>query len=736
MSLTERVQSAMQGFTNGFFGAGTEPGVAADLTKGFYKAVVPNFLYKPPFGFPLNKDVPEIRRLAKSPYVDMIIRTIAAEIASLEWQIVAKDGVEIPEEIIEQTQQFFYNPNSNDESLDYFLRAFVRDLLEVDAGVIEKVYNGLGEFVEMYVRDGGTFTKNPNLHGVLPQSFLDEGSPYENLSYDSPIGRSMDNTPYLNNDSYAYYQYGWLTGSRPIPFDRREISYAILNPRSDSIYGMSPVEVLQDVLQLLIYGIDSNLEYFEDNNIPKGIFKMVGASSQDIQSFGEMWREQLRKKDPSGKWRKKFHKMPISNKEGEFVRVAFSNLELELLEQQKWFTKIVWACFGITPSELGFTEDSNRATEVVQSAVGKRKTIAPIVRRIEYHFNTDIINSLPWIKGTQWENKVLFDFNKFDLQEELAKRQLYWGDIKAGLMTKNEIREELNLEPLEGGDELPGAMNPFMLQNTDQFDKKEENIETEADKKTEEEKSLDLASPLAIGPFEEMTPDQISALAKKELNESKKKIKALLEREAGNFVISEIKALDIGFTRKLAALVSIDSFKEAMAEAIRWSFFAGMDKVGTAIGMNVIPNQAAVKFLEDHTFENINGMEDELKQDLRAELQRGLINRESPTQLTKRVDKIFKDGWNRAAMISRTELNRAKNYGELDAYRQSGKAVIKEWYNPIAEAPVCVKLAGTKIPINDFFEYEGKVFDAPPAHPNCRSQLKFYLDGEDDGPVN
>ena len=272
-----------------------------------------------------------------------------------------------------------------------------------------------------------------------------------------------------------------------------------------------------DVIQLLTYGIESNLEYFEDNNVPKGVLEMDGASAKDIEAFGKMWREQLRKKDPSGKWRRHFHKMPVMNKKGQFIRVGFSNLELELIEQQKWFTKIVWACFNITPSELGFTEDSNRATEVVQSNVFKRKAITPLVKRIEYHFNTDIITDLPWIKDTQYEGKVLFDFDKFDLQEELAKRQLYWGDIKHGLRTRNEIRiKELNEEPKEGGDSLDGiSANIFGFQDTDntttdQFNPDKENPaqgtkkfgkeDDKVKKKLKEKKALTTVSRLVLEP--------------------------------------------------------------------------------------------------------------------------------------------------------------------------------------------------------------------------------------------
>lgn len=734
----------MSSIYNQAFGVQATIGGVSSIGKNHevYKAVVPNFLFKPPFGFPLSKNVPEIRRLAKTPFIEMVNSTIVNEVASLDWKIVADDGEGVPDTILKQTEDWFYNPNSNDESLDQVLKPFIRDILELESGVLEKVWNLKGEFVEIYARDGGTFTKNPNLHGVLPPSYLNGEDPEKFIPDSQGDGFTSNNYALSANDRYAYYQYGWLTGARPIPFDRREIVYAIANPRADSIYGTSKVEILLDIIQLLTYGVESNLEYFSDNNIPKGAFVIEGASDDDIKNFGKVWQEALRKKDPSGKWRKYFHKMPVMNKKGEFVRVAFSNLELELIEQQKWFTKIVWAVFGITSSELGFTEDSNRATEVVQSNVFKRKAIAPLVSLIEYQFNTNIINDLPWIRGTQYEGKVKFEFDKFDLQEELAKTELYEREIKAGIKSKNEIREEKNLEKKEGGDDLNGigANSPFgqAMPGKSGFGKDglmDTNKESAAMgtnkplKGMQEGKSLNSFSTLAIGSFEEIVkPEFLKKKIVDEIGLIETTIKSLIKREAGQKTVSQIKAIDNSFIKSVMNLVSFGGMRETVNGVIRAAFGKGVEAVEVELGMNFIPNQRAIDFLQSYTFENITSLGDELKQDLRQELQRGLMNGEGVRDLTVRVDKVMKVGKNRAEMIARTESNRAENMGSLDGYRQSGLKGTKEWVSTVDSktSDVCKHLDGKKVPLDEKFIYKGEEFDSPPARPNCRSSIVFH----------
>ena len=43
--------------------------------------------------------------------------------------------------------------------------------------------------------------------------------------------------------------------------------------------------------------------------------------------------------------------------------------------------------FGLTPSELGITEDVNRATATTQAELTKRKGIRPMLGLIERYFN-------------------------------------------------------------------------------------------------------------------------------------------------------------------------------------------------------------------------------------------------------------------------------------------------------------------------------------------------------------
>ena len=151
--------------------------VLSERTRdGINKAYIPKFLYKPPFGYPRFANVSYLRYLAQTPYVEMCIDTIIQELISVPWDIVPNPDIPKEEfeneegEFTDQTKleiahqkNFLENPNTNPNEYfeDVFIKMPMRDVLEINTGVVNKVVNMKGEMVECVARDGATFTKTP-----------------------------------------------------------------------------------------------------------------------------------------------------------------------------------------------------------------------------------------------------------------------------------------------------------------------------------------------------------------------------------------------------------------------------------------------------------------------------------------------------------------------------------------------------------------------------------------------
>ena len=755
---------------------------------GISKAYIPKFLYKPPFGYPRFANMPYIRYLSQTPYVEMCIKTIIDEIASIEWDIVPVDGMEEQEDEaeIENIRNFFLNPNTNKEAFEeVFVRMPVRDLLEINSGILNKIYNMKEELVEVVARDGATFTKNPDVHGmytdrddiILPDIILPDGrkqelSPYHEITATSARERA------------AYFQYGWIAGPLPVPFGKKEIIWIEGMKRTDDHYGYSPVQTLSKSLQMLLYQIESDLEYYNDNNVPKGIIGLEESDADEIKAFKEQWFETQRKKDDFGSWKKIMNKVPIVNKTPTFQRIEFSSSELQVIEKQKWYTKMVWASFGVTATELGYTEDAKgSANQIVQSKVFRKKAINPILRRLESAYNMNIISEFEYwgtIKTDGGKSitkpKYRFLFKKFDVDEETAKYELYKLQTESGLKTINEIRKDEGMDELEWGDDAPknwmqsdgnnfnfggdtgrtynemenDAQNPKVDDQEDTEKKPrekslrgppekptpdpdaEEDEEDEEEKKTKkkkESKTNNADNPLILKEGEEPTGYERLEKAIKYVNKNnEEELKKVLASVMGKNTLKQVKDINSIIT-KIKSILSIEGLRQITNNVIRNNYMKGWDQAEKDLNINILPDQNAMEYISNYTYDNIKGMNDDIAENLRQVMQRSFMDGSSLEKVKAEITKVFDVGNNRVEMIARTESNRAANFGRLHGYQKSGQPGKKVYSAHIDDrtSALCKRLDGQETEMDEDFvdpkgEWKGPV---PPAHVNCRSSWVF-----------
>lgn len=459
---------------------------------GLFKAYIPNFLYKPPYGMPRRVNTSQFKELAKNAYVFSVIKTLCDEAVTIDWEIKVKEefnnkeeekeqeGVEGEadtedveekaekknyEDKINEITKFFRNPNGNDESFEHILRAVITDICEVDAGVIVKVFNRAGELKQIIARDGATFLKNPDIYGYMGdrQDFvapLPDGFTGIALNYGGTPAQTqqqmMRQYDILYRQNAAYFQYGWTAGSMPVPFGKREIIYIMQNPRGDSVYGRSPIEILETIILNLVYGSELNLDFFTNNNMPDGAIQLLGAQQEHIKQFRENWENNFKYTDGLGNKRKRFFSVPIATTEVKFTPFQLTSKDMEVLEQQSWFGKILWMCFGVTADEMGFVEDSNRAVATEQAKIFKRKAIRPLLDLIAYHINTQLMPEF-FAKISAGNSEVPdfadvpleFCFDTYDIDEDLKKHELWQQQLNMGIKTKEMVAEEAGINIAE-----------------------------------------------------------------------------------------------------------------------------------------------------------------------------------------------------------------------------------------------------------------------------------------------
>ncbi|MHA1481832.1 MAG: phage minor head protein [Candidatus Heimdallarchaeaceae archaeon] len=209
--------------------------------------------------------------------------------------------------------------------------------------------------------------------------------------------------------------------------------------------------------------------------------------------------------------------------------------------------------------------------------------------------------------------------------------------------------------------------------------------------------------------------------------------------------ICEKSLVDI-LLEKFKTIFRLDKFKVVINNMISSQYISAIEKVDEDLDLtiNLVPKSKDLNFLQDYVSENIDAAGDTISNQLRQEIQRGILNGETTTELSKRVKKLFKDKkyQTRLKTILRTETLRANNQGTLDAANQASQTGLKleKWLDVTMDdrtSNICKKefaKYGTpeqSIPLDKEFvvKVDNKTIKSQnsPFHVSCRSILRIKV---------
>ena len=248
----------------------------------------------------------------------------------------------------------------------------------------------------------------------------------------------------------GYWQYSYQIPAHPMWFNRDEIVYISEHPRSMSCYGYARTQAVLDIIKSLHYSTLYNKKFFEETSIPDGFLSLLDTNEQEAGDLRN-WIDKEFRAQP--------HKLGVVNKDIKWIPLNMNNRDLEFLETQKQYYNFIISMFGLTPAEMGMTQDVNRATSATQSELVKRKGIRPLLKLLEDFINQNILPEFGY-------EGIEFQFIYDDPAEKASRLANYEAELRMGVKTINEVRLEMGLEPKACGDDLRGmaqiGMGPQM----------------------------------------------------------------------------------------------------------------------------------------------------------------------------------------------------------------------------------------------------------------------------------
>ena len=341
----------------------------------------------------------------------LAIETRKDQLSRMSWSIKSRDSEakDKNDPRVKALTAFFQRPDGEHGWQDW-LRPILEDLFVIDAPALYLRRDRGGRLVELVQLDGATIKPIIDDWGRTPR-------PYS-------IG-GVDTYP------PAYQQI--LKGLPAVDYSTRDLLYRPRNRRIHTPYGFSAVEQIVTTVNIALRRQLSTLSYFTEGNIPDAIAQLPKEWSPDqIVSFQQHWDayfsgdlgRRRRVKFVPGAGANFIHETRPADLKGDF---------------DEWLAKLVCFAFSISPQAL--TKQMNRASADTQKQLSEEEGLEPI---------------LLWIKALI-DDVIAYEFGASDLAftwdnddeaDETAQLAVLSGYVSKAIMTVNEARDRLGLDPL------------------------------------------------------------------------------------------------------------------------------------------------------------------------------------------------------------------------------------------------------------------------------------------------
>lgn len=375
--------------------------------KGNDRTFTPGTLGDPKkvgYGKPSRVTFDQLRLIAASDTVVRIcINTIKKAVSQAEWNIVPRrqNIDDYNNEHIKKATAFFELVNTQGENLRTLLDMVVDDVLTIDAGVIEKVFNGDGELSELNAVDGATIRPVVNKYGEL--------GGYVQVINSKPVARFAPN----------------------------EIIYIMQNPQNDVKtfgYGKSPIEEILLTVQASLNADIYNAQIFSKDNIPPGLLDLGNMSNDEAQNFVALWNATV----VSSTQKLKF--IWGSDNPKKFVSFNQTNKDMQYMKYVDWLSRLKLATYGLTSQDANITQDVNRATAQVQAVLTQARGVSNMFALIEEYINREIM--IP-----QGFEDVVFKFSReTDIQSKKTQAEIDKIYIEAGVVAPSEVAKREGID--------------------------------------------------------------------------------------------------------------------------------------------------------------------------------------------------------------------------------------------------------------------------------------------------
>lgn len=301
----------------------------------------------------------------------------------------------------------------------------------------------------------------------------DRGNPLYPLLYKKPNGRMTRYTLvelwvqslHLNGNAYAYIKRGhgggvealvyvpagYVTVNTPTSIFE-EISYTvngiglvpakdmihIVNKSYDGVTGVSTIRYAANTIGLAQDSEEHAANFFSSGCGIGGILKSnQHLTTEKAQEAKDAWKKAVEGSGPNG--------VVVIGLDLDFRAMTVNPADAQLLETRQFNVVEICRFFGVSPVKVHDLSKSSYSTVEATNISFLTDTISPLLEKIELELETKLFPG-------RTDVDIRFDIGQLLRADKQSLARYYSTLFQIGAITPNEIRSEIDLNPVEGGD--------------------------------------------------------------------------------------------------------------------------------------------------------------------------------------------------------------------------------------------------------------------------------------------
>lgn len=230
--------------------------------------------------------------------------------------------------------------------------------------------------------------------------------------------------------------YIYTTGEHEVWLDKREIIH-IVGMSLDGIHGMSPIAYSANSIGLSMALEEFGSNFFANGANPGAVYEIPSKLSEEaFQRLRASLKEKYESLKNSGR--------PMLLEEGlTFKQIGIPNNDSQFLESRKFQKSEIAAIFRVPSHMINDLERATFSNIEHQYLSFYTDALMPYVKRFEEAINTALF-------GTSTNNYVTFNMDAMLRGDTKSRYEANGMAIRDGWKTRNEVRKQEGLNPIDG----------------------------------------------------------------------------------------------------------------------------------------------------------------------------------------------------------------------------------------------------------------------------------------------